>query len=141
MAGIPKLIVLSEQMRGKTFELTNDLYTTGRVVDRDICIVDPTISTYHCDLVKTGSTYTIKDHKSTNGSRVNNVPVSEHELQNSDILQLGGIELLFDCDDKSVTTVMRTQTGINLDAADIGTSTVRHTGNLSPINESKGGDT
>ena len=52
MAGIPKLIILSEQMRGKTFELSKELYTAGRVDDRDICIKDPTISSYHCDIVK-----------------------------------------------------------------------------------------
>jgi len=139
MAGVPKLIVLSEQMRGKTFELSKDLYTAGRVEERDICIKDPTISSYHCDLVKTDSTFTIRDHGSTNGSRVNNVPIKEQELQNSDILQLGGIELLFDCDDKSVTTVMRTQTGIDLSGADLGVTTVKNMNTLSPFEEKRGG--
>ncbi len=133
MAGIPKLIVLSEQMRGKTFELSKDLYTAGRVDERDICIKDPTISSHHCDLVKTGDTFTIKDNGSTNGSRVNNVPIKEQELQNSDILQLGGIELLFDCDNKSVTTVMRTQTCIDLSTDDLGVSTVKQMKNYSPF--------
>ena len=141
MAGIPKLIILSEQMRGKTFELSKELYTAGRVDDRDICIKDPTISSYHCDIVKTGSTFAIKDHGSTNGSRVNNVPIKEQELQNSDILQLGGIELLFDCDDKSVTTVMRTQTGIDLSGVDIGVATVKRMENFSPFEDTqKGGE-
>ena len=31
MAGAPKLIVLSEQFRGKVFELTKDTYSIGRV--------------------------------------------------------------------------------------------------------------
>jgi len=139
MAGTPKLIILSEQMRGKTFELSNDLYTAGRVDERDICIKDPTISSYHCDLVKTGATFTIRDHGSTNGSRVNNVPIKEQELQNSDILQLGGIELLFDCDDKSVTTVMRTQTGIDLTGVDAGVTTVKRMENFSPFEEGRSG--
>ena len=121
MAGVPKLIILSEQLRGRTFELTKDLHTVGRVDERDICIKDPTISTYHCAFIRDGNTYILKDQGSTNGTRVNNVPITEQVLQNSDILQIGGVELLYDCDDKSVTTVMRTQTGINIDAGEIST--------------------
>ncbi len=126
MPGAPKLIVLSEQFRGKTFELTKDLHTVGRIEERDICIKDPTVSTYHCDFIRNGPTYIIRDKGSTNGTRVNNVPITEQELQNSDILQVGGVEILYDCDDKSVTTVMRTQTGINLDQPDSdGASTLK----------------
>jgi len=125
MAGIPKLIVLSEQLRGKSFELTKDIVSVGRIEERDICIKDPTISTHHCDFIRTGNTYTLRDNNSTNGTRVNNVPISEQELQNSDILQIGGVEVLFDCDDKSVTTVMRTQTGIDLESTEVGVATVK----------------
>lgn len=138
MAGVPKLIVLSEQLRGKSFELTRDLHTVGRVEERDICIKDPTISSYHCDFIKTGTTYTLRDNNSTNGTRVNNVPISEQELQNSDILQVGGIEILFDCDDKSVTTVMRTQTGINLENSDTSVSTVKKMDNFDPFGKKTG---
>ncbi|OGV55596.1 MAG: hypothetical protein A2017_14685 [Lentisphaerae bacterium GWF2_44_16] len=133
MPGIPKLIILSEQLRGKSFELTKDLYTVGRSDERDICIKDPTVSTYHCDFIKNSVSYTIRDNHSTNGTRVNNVPITEQELQNSDILQIGGIEILYDCDDKSVTTVMRTQTGINLEGTDLGISTVKKMDNFSPF--------
>ncbi len=133
MAGVPKLIVLSELLRGKSYELSKDLYTCGRDEDRDICIIDPTISTYHCDFVRTGTSFTIRDHGSTNGSRVNNIPVKEQELQNSDILQLGGVEVLYDCESKSVTTVMRTQTGIDLTGVEVGTTTVRQMENFSPF--------
>ena len=137
MAGIPKLIVLSEQLRGKSFELTKDLHTVGRSDERDICIKDPTISTYHCEFIRNGNSYTLRDNNSTNGTRVNNVPVSEQALQNSDILQIGGVEILYDCDDKSVTTVMRTKTGIDLESTEVGVSTVRRMDNFSPISARK----
>ena len=77
MAGSPKITILSAQHRGKTFELTKDVYTVGRIEERDICIVDPTISTYHGSFVKSGNNYILKDNKSTNGSRVNNEPIVE----------------------------------------------------------------
>ena len=118
MAGTPKLIILSEQFRGRTFELTKDQHTVGRVDERDICIKDPTISTYHCRFIKSGNTYIVEDQGSTNGTRVNNVPVVSQVLQNSDILQIGGVEILYDCDDKSVTTVVQqTTTDIDVNAA------------------------
>ncbi len=135
MAAIPKLIVLSEQLRGKSFELTKDLHTVGRSEERDICIKDPTISTYHCEFIKNESTYVLRDNNSTNGTRVNNVPITEQELHNSDILQIGGVEVLFDCDDKSVTTVMRTQTGIDLESTEVGVATVKKMDHFSPKGE------
>jgi hypothetical protein len=135
--GAPKLIILSEQLRGQKFDLTDDVHTCGRVDDRDIHIPDPTVSTHHCDFVKRGDTYVLVDHNSTNGTRVNNIPISEQELQNTDILQIGGIEVLYDCDDKSMTTVLKTQTGINLDGMEGTVSTVRKMDNASPF--SKGG--
>ena len=56
MGGFPKLTILSEQLRGKTFELNKDLHTVGRIEERDICIMDPTISSYHCSFIKSGNT-------------------------------------------------------------------------------------
>ncbi|HBC85871.1 MAG TPA: hypothetical protein DCZ94_02845 [Lentisphaeria bacterium] len=134
MAGVPKLIILSEQFRGKSFELLNDKYSVGRVDQREICIKDPTVSTYHCEFIKKGGTYTIKDCQSTNGTRVNNIPITgEQDLQSSDILQVGGVEILYDCEDKTVTTALKTQTGINLQGAQVGISTIKEMDNFSPF--------
>ena len=124
MVGSPKLVLLSAQQRGTSFELENDLYTIGRSEEQDIVIKDPTISTYHCDLIKKGDTYVIRDNNSTNGTRVNNIPVEEQELKGSDILQLGGIEILFDNND-NVSTVMKTQTNIDINNTDIGVTTIK----------------
>ncbi len=136
----PKLIVLSEQFRGKSFELTKPLHTAGRLDERDICIKDPTMSSFHCEFVKDGDSFILRDKGSTNGSRVNNVPVTgEQELHNSDIVQLGGIEMLFDCDDKSVTTVMRTQTGIDLENTDLALNSAPRMTNFNPYGSGGGG--
>ncbi len=136
----PKLIVLSEQFRGKSFELTKDIHTAGRLDERDICIKDPTMSSFHCEFAKDGDTFILRDKGSTNGSRVNNVPVTgEQELHNSDIVQLGGIEMLFDCDDKSVTTVMRTQTGIDLENTDLALNSAPRMTNFNPYGSGGGG--
>lgn len=117
---IPKIIVLSEIMRGKNFELTGELYTIGRSDEREICIPDGTISTHHASIVKVDDGYMAQDHNSTNGTRINGIRITEQMLSNSDILQVGGIELLYDCEEKGNTTAITTQTAISLD--DIGGS-------------------
>ncbi|HOK04073.1 MAG TPA: FHA domain-containing protein [Victivallales bacterium] len=137
MAGTPRLIVLSEQFRGKTIELTEDVYTCGRTEANQIFLKDPTVSSKHCEFVKKGNTYIVRDLNSTNGTRVNNIPITEQELQNSDIVQVGGIEILYDCEDKSLTTAIKTQTGINLDGAQVGVSTVKKMENFDPFAQNK----
>ena len=133
MSGTPKLIVLSSQFRGKQFELTEDLYTVGRAEERDICIKDGSLSSHHCDLIRSGDTYILRDNDSTNGTRINNVPVTEQELMNSDIIQFGGVEVLFDADNKDgshSTSTQKTVTGITItdidpDTVSLGSSPIQ----------------
>ena len=130
MAGAPKLIVLSEQFRGKVFELTKDTYSIGRVDARDICLKDPSISSYHADLIRKDNTYILRDHGSTNGSRVNNEPITEKELKSTDMIQLGGIEILFDSEDKTGTREIKTMTKIDITSTGIATSTLKRLENV-----------
>ena len=102
MAGTPKLTVLSEQLRGKSFELTEETCTVGRTEACAVCIPDPTISGHHCMLVRqSNGSYGVRDEGSTNGTRVNGVKMEGEDVQplvHSDILQVGGVEMLFDCE-------------------------------------------
>jgi len=129
MAGTPKLIILSEQLRGKRFELNKERLTVGRSEERDICIKDPTVSTYHCEFIQNGNTYILRDNDSTNGTRINNVPLTgEQQLVSSDIVQVGSVEMLYDCEDEA--SVMRTQTGIVIDeGGEIGATTMKRIDN------------
>ncbi len=102
-------------MRGKTFELTGESYTMGRTENNHVCVPDSTISSFHCEIVRDGDGYIAKDQNSTNGTRINGIKITEQRLCNSDILQVGGIEILFDCEDKANTTSITTQTAIDLE--------------------------
>ncbi|MBP5182632.1 MAG: FHA domain-containing protein [Lentisphaeria bacterium] len=114
MSDSPKITLLSEQWKGKTYELTKDVYTVGRIEERDICITDPTISTFHCTFTKSGNTYILRDNNSTNGTKVNNTPITEQELQKSDIIQMGDVEMLYNCPEAGGQTNTRTLTKIDL---------------------------
>ncbi len=128
MAQTPKLVMLSEKLRGKSFDLDKDLLTAGRREPCDIVIKDPTLSSHHCDFIRTGETFKIRDNDSTNGTRVNNVPLNpgdEVELKNFDVVQLGGVETLFECEDASAATEdTRGKTGIDLEHTEVNLSTV-----------------
>lgn len=136
MADTPKLTVLFEKMRGKTFELNKDSMTVGRRDGMDICIKDPSLSGYHADIIRSerdGKTvYILRDHDSTNGTRINNVPITEQELKNSDIILFGGIEVLYDNSADSDNTISQTHT-IDLSSIDSKTSTVPTLSNLDPF--------
>lgn len=136
MAGNPKLTVLHEQFRGKVFELDKEVMSAGRKEGTDICIKDPSLSSHHCDFIRNEKgNYVIRDNNSTNGTRVNNEPVFERELKGSDIVQLGGVEMLYDAPvSKSSADLGRTHT-IALDNLNNNPSTIRALSNLSPFAE------
>ncbi|OPZ28598.1 MAG: Glycogen accumulation regulator GarA [Lentisphaerae bacterium ADurb.BinA184] len=138
MAGNKRIIVLSEQFRGQAFDLKAEKYTVGRHEDCDICLPDPTISSHHCTLVRVeGGGFELQDAGSTNGTRVNGVRVQSQKLVNSDIVQVGAIEMLFDSDEKGDSGTASTQTGINLQNS-AGTTTISEVPNFSPFGSRSG---
>lgn len=127
--GTPKLFILSEQMRGASFSLTLDKYSIGRADDCDVCIADPTISGHHCTILKLDDdeSYALRDDGSTNGTKVNDQklePGDTVKLNNGDILQVGGVEILFD-DIQGERVESRTISVINLN--DTSTSEINKT--------------
>ena len=135
----PKFTVLFEKLRGKTFEINRDAMSIGRRDSMDICIKDSTLSGHHADIIRSerdGKTvYILRDNDSTNGTKVNNVPITEHELKNSDLILFGAVEVLFDGSGESegATTFQPT---VTLDLSlDSGVSTAPCLSNLNPLAE------
>jgi pSer/pThr/pTyr-binding forkhead associated (FHA) protein len=134
MANNPKLTILFEKMRGLVFELDKDQLSVGRKDGMDICIKESSLSSYHCDFIRLeDGSYMLRDNNSTNGTRVNNEPVTEKVLKNSDIIQLGSVEMLYDSNDHASSgTISRTHT-IDLDSTEMNLAGVRELSNLSPF--------
>ena len=100
MAGTPKVILLSGQRRGQSFDLVKDEYTIGRTGDCDICIPDLTVSSAHATLVKTDDgAYEARDEGSPNGTRINGARIDQagQRLAHNDILQVDDVEMLYHC--------------------------------------------
>lgn len=63
--------------------------TIGRLPDNIIVIDNPSVSGRHAHVVKEGASFVVEDLKSTNGTFVNDRPISRHTLVEGDVVQVG----------------------------------------------------
>ena len=89
---MPKLILTTEAQGKVAYEFAERFITIGRGPDNMIVIDDPSVSNRHAQLEHVGKTYRIKDLESTNGTRVNGVPITESALRFDDRIRFGAIE-------------------------------------------------
>ena len=62
----------------------------GRRKSCDLTVREMTVSGYHCQLISDGKQILLRDNRSTNGTSVNGMPVSEALLRDDDIFTIGG---------------------------------------------------
>jgi pSer/pThr/pTyr-binding forkhead associated (FHA) protein len=117
-----KLVILSQGLTGQSHELKVDKTTIGRVEDNTFPIIDPSVSSHHCEVLLRGSDVVVKDLNSTNGTFINGEKVTETVLKPDQILRLGQIELRLESDaaptaassKKPVDSTMVMQRGVKL---------------------------
>jgi predicted component of type VI protein secretion system len=95
---MPKLIITSQAQGKIGYEFTEDLVTVGRAPDNMVVIEDPSVSSRHAQLERSGDGYRLKDLGSTNGTRVNGLVITETMLRFDDRLRFGGVESRFESD-------------------------------------------
>jgi pSer/pThr/pTyr-binding forkhead associated (FHA) protein len=87
-----RLVVLSEGLKGTSHELKVDRTTIGRVEDNTFQIPEASISSHHCEILRSGADLVVKDLDSTNGSFINGEKITESVLKPGQTLRLGQIE-------------------------------------------------
>jgi pSer/pThr/pTyr-binding forkhead associated (FHA) protein len=100
-----KLVVISDEMKDRTFELTKERVTVGRIAENDIFIENSAISSRHAELIRKGDDYIVHDLNSTNGTRVNGQRVVETRLYHGDSLMFGHFELQYQSSAKAGQTL------------------------------------
>ncbi len=91
-----KLVVLSEGFSGRTYDLTAEKTTIGRVEDNAFPLTEASVSSHHCEVVLRGSELHVHDLDSTNGTFINGEQVKDGVLKVGQILRLGQVELRLD---------------------------------------------
>jgi len=95
---MPKLVVLSEGLTGRSYELKVEKTTVGRLEDNAFQIPEQSVSSHHCEVLLQGTDVVIKDLNSTNGTFINGEKVTEKPLKPGQILRLGNIEIRLEGD-------------------------------------------
>src|SRR5207248_7212490 len=95
---MPKLILTTEAQGKVAFEFAEGSITIGRAPDNMIMIDDPSVSNRHAVMELTGETYRLKDLDSTDGTKVNGVPVTETVLRFEDRIRFGAIDARYEPD-------------------------------------------
>ena len=102
----PQLIVNNAQ---RTISLRDPVLNVGRGDDNHIILDDPYCSRHHIQLRLRFGAYTLFDVNSSGGTRVNNIQVTEHQLQSGDVINIGHSQLTYIVETDTSDTTGTTQ--------------------------------
>jgi hypothetical protein len=105
LPGHPRLVLTnggkaktgSPEARGEEQAFFNPHSVTviGRAVEADLRLNDPGVSRRHAEIRQESGAFWIVDLGSTNGLRVNDAPVTRHQLRNGDRVEAGSTTLVY----------------------------------------------
>ena len=93
------LKILTGPGRSQKVNIDRDEVIIGRNPENVLPIEDVAASGRHCAIVREGRRFTLHDLGSTNGTRLNDVKVTEYRLSPKDVITVGATQILFDGDD------------------------------------------
>ena len=89
------LVVQRGPSAGSRFLLDSDLTGAGRHPDSEIFLDDVTVSRRHAEFHRDGTTFTVRDVGSLNGTYVNRDRIDSVVLKDGDEVQIGKYRLVF----------------------------------------------
>ncbi len=93
--GSALLVVQRGPGAGSRFLLNQDLVSAGRHPDSEIFLDDVTVSRRHAEFRRSGTTFTVSDVGSLNGTYVNRDRIDEVSLTDGDEVQIGKYRLVY----------------------------------------------
>jgi len=92
----PAVLELLDSSEASPFvTLGKDSTDMGRLSDNDVVLPDPNVSRFHARISRRGDAYFLTDLDSTNGTWLNEQRVTEVQLEEDDVIRLGGTRLVF----------------------------------------------
>jgi hypothetical protein len=89
----PRLTILTGPQVGRSLDLQDYRVTVGREPDCGLHLDDASVSHRHAEIFIVAGKVLVRDNKSTNGTRVNGLQITEAELQPGDVVAFGDIRL------------------------------------------------
>lgn len=90
------LLIANGPQRGTLYRLKARPLIAGRDPVNEIQLIDPKVSRRHFMLVPKGTGFAVRELRSTNGVRLNGLPVNgDYQLVEGDVIKAGATELLF----------------------------------------------
>jgi len=89
-----RLVITSEEVPSSTLELRLGVNRVGRAPDCHFTINHPTVSSLHAELILSADGILVHDCSSTNGTFINDAPVTDAWLETGQELRFGDVKLL-----------------------------------------------
>lgn len=90
-----KLVVISSNIAGETYQLNRRELIVGRTDENDIVVNHRSISRNHAKIIFRDDSFTIIDLASSNGVKVNREPYGTASLVKGDIVELGQVKMRY----------------------------------------------
>lgn len=84
-------VLLPVEHEGESIALDRPVINIGRTTDNDVCIPSKLISRRHARLLVSANGVVVEDAGSTNGCFVNGIEVTQHLMQDGDVLEIGDL--------------------------------------------------
>ena len=84
-----RLVCMTGEQKGKIFYLHDERIVMGRGDKVEIKVLDNKSSREHVELKKIGNDYIATDLKSANGTIINDLPITQHQLADGDKIVIG----------------------------------------------------
>ena len=81
---------------GRRIGIFDEAVTIGRLPDCAVQLADPNASRRHAQVRRQGEAVYVVDLNSTNGTKVNGVPIRQHRLSDGDIVTVGMTPIRFE---------------------------------------------
>jgi Nif-specific regulatory protein len=91
----PRLIALAGPLEGTSFALAEQEVSIGRGQSNQLWVNDALASRRHALIQREGDSFKLVDLESSNGTRVNGVPIKSRALEHGDLIEIGDSLFLF----------------------------------------------
>src|SRR5882757_2280657 len=91
------VVITAGKMQGKSISIVTPEFIIGRDPECHLRPASPLISKKHCAFLVEGDKAAIRDFGSTNGTLLNNEPITgDRPIKNGDVVKVGPIEFRVD---------------------------------------------